>query len=40
MQCKGKYASKEENTGEKENILEERGIKTGDLGSHEKLSLI
>jgi len=36
VQRKDKYASKEENTGEKENILEERGIKTGNFRNCEK----
>jgi len=36
VQHKGKYASKEANTGEKERILEIIGLKAGDLGSHEK----
>jgi len=36
VQRKGKYASKEENTEEKERILEKRGLKAGDLRNHEK----
>ena len=36
MQHKGKYASKEENTEDKESILEVRGLKAGNLRHHEK----
>ena len=38
--CKGKYASKEENTEDKERIKEKRRLIMGILGNHEKLSLI
>jgi hypothetical protein len=40
MQRKGRYASEEENTEDKERIKEKRRLITGDLGNHEKLSLI
>ena len=36
----GKYASKEENTEDKERIKEKRRLITGNLGNHEKYSLI
>jgi len=36
----GKYASKEENTGDKESILEKRGVKAGDSRNYKKFSLI
>jgi len=36
MQHKGRYASKEENTEDKERIKEKRRLITGDLRSHEK----
>jgi len=36
MQRKGKYVSKEENTEDKESILEKRGLKAGIFSSHEK----
>jgi hypothetical protein len=40
MQRKGKYASKEENTEDKERIKEKRRLITGNLGSNEKKPLI
>jgi len=40
VQRKGKYASKEEDSGEKERIKEKRRPKAGNLRKHEKLSLI
>ncbi len=40
MQRKGKYASKEENTEDKERIKEKRRLKAGFYKGHEKLSLI
>ena len=36
MQRKGKYASKEEDTEDKERIKEKRGLKAGILRNHEK----
>jgi len=39
-QCSGKYASKEENSGDKERIKEKNGLKAGDLRNYKKISLI
>ncbi len=40
MQRNGKYASKQENTEDKESILEKRRLITGNFRNHEKNSLI
>ena len=40
FKCFGKYASKEENTEDKERIKEKRRLIMGILGNHEKKSLI
>jgi hypothetical protein len=40
MQHKGKYISKEENTEDKERLLEKRRLITGNLGKQEIFSLI
>ena len=36
LQCSGRYASKEENTGDKERIKEKRRLKAGYFRNHEK----
>ena len=36
LKCSSKYASKVENTGVKESILEKRGLKAGNINNHEK----